>query len=217
MAVSLINNIQRYQGLIADTKPTSGVLTGAEYFETDSGRIWKYDGSSWKIYRQDIDQKTFSQCTLDILHHEIHEGDHYETTYIETVGASTAVTCMITAPGTSETHIVFDVESSNSGTFTWSEAPNATAGSAITAYGNNRIASTTVETVVVSGITYTSAGSILKNVLLGGSTRGNRSVGGSQSGRREWILNNSTKYLIRFVADNASTKVVMNTAFYEVR
>jgi len=39
-----------YQGLSSDSKPTtSAVRTGMEFYETDTGRIYRYDGSSWTI------------------------------------------------------------------------------------------------------------------------------------------------------------------------
>ena len=49
MAVILITRAQDYIGLSSDTKPTVGVLAGSEFYETDSGATYIYDGSAWNI------------------------------------------------------------------------------------------------------------------------------------------------------------------------
>lgn len=50
MAVQLINSIQRYTGLAADSKPTS-VPVGSTFFEYDTGVTYiTYDGTNWSVY-----------------------------------------------------------------------------------------------------------------------------------------------------------------------
>jgi len=37
----------RYIGLAGDTKPTTGVITGAKFVETDTGAEFTFDGTGW--------------------------------------------------------------------------------------------------------------------------------------------------------------------------
>jgi hypothetical protein len=41
--------VGRYTGLSSDTKPTTGVVAGATFVETDTGYRWVYDGSAWSL------------------------------------------------------------------------------------------------------------------------------------------------------------------------
>jgi hypothetical protein len=45
--VTLLRAPQSYQGLSTDTKPTTGVLFGATFRESNTGREFIYNGSSW--------------------------------------------------------------------------------------------------------------------------------------------------------------------------
>lgn len=47
MTVTLIGAAQRYVGVAADTKPTTGVSPGATFLERDTGRTYVYDGAAW--------------------------------------------------------------------------------------------------------------------------------------------------------------------------
>ena len=51
MTVQLLEYINHYLGLAADSKPTgSGVLRGSTFEETDTADIYKFDGTSWFIH-----------------------------------------------------------------------------------------------------------------------------------------------------------------------
>lgn len=41
--------IHRYVGLAADTKSTVGVPAGSEWYETDTGATYVYDGAAWNL------------------------------------------------------------------------------------------------------------------------------------------------------------------------
>lgn len=49
LAVILIENIKRYIGVHADTKPTSSVPVGSTFFETDTKNIYVFDGTNWGV------------------------------------------------------------------------------------------------------------------------------------------------------------------------
>ena len=188
-----IATIDRYIATSGETKPASP-RNGSELIETNTGAIYVYDGAAWQI----------------------HEGEHFTATYTETVGTGTSVTVMITAPTTTaRAHLVYSVQASNSLVATWSESPGASGGSAITSYNNERNSSTTALSVLKSAITFTSVGTTLQNILLGGSNSPHERTGGGSGSRQEWILASSGTYLMKADADNASTKVTMEFYYYE--
>jgi hypothetical protein len=153
---------------------------------------------------------------LDIIHNQIHEGNHYFTSHYEKIGAGSAVNILITT-GSKRVHIIGEIVTDNSGMGYFSVNPNATASDStvITEY-NNDAASTNVAScsTVVNG-TYTSSGTVLRYYLLGSTGTNKASVGNTAGEANEAILAVNTKYLIRFVADSASTRTVIRTSFYE--
>jgi len=62
MAVKLEGTISRYIGLSTDDKPGKGkvgegleiieqeIRAGSSFLETDTGRIWRYDGQDWQFH-----------------------------------------------------------------------------------------------------------------------------------------------------------------------
>ena len=60
--VRRLTNIYRYAGLSTDTKPTDSVLTGSTFLETDTGRSFIYDSSSWTSVNEN-----FVDATPDTL------------------------------------------------------------------------------------------------------------------------------------------------------
>jgi len=216
MSVSRLGSIQLFQCLTSDTKPTTNVPVGSQLFETNSGKAYKYNGSTWVQSSAGLDQTTFGQNSIDIVHHEIHEGDHWTNTHYVSVGTATAATVMITTPGTTECHMVVEYEASNSGVLTFSKIPDVTAGTAIVSQNNNQIIGTSCETAIVHTVTYASSGTILENHIIGGSNTNKVKTGDVGSSRIEWVGDNSTEYLVKFDADNAATRFVCNIKFYEV-
>jgi hypothetical protein len=120
------------------------------------------------------------------------------------VSATSTLSILATNPATGVHHLVVECEANKAGTFTLSEAPNATAtgSSAITAVPLNRRASTTNTLTVVGNGTYTSSGTILETHVIGGDA-------GPVIVTREWVLKASTKYLARFDPAGTTTLTVL--------
>jgi hypothetical protein len=166
-----------------------------------------------------IDDATGAIPTIDIVHHEIHEGEHFFTSYYEKIGAASAINILIT-PGAKSVHFVGEIVCDNPGMAYFCESPNATTSgsSVIVQYNNDRASTKVASAVTTVGGTYTSSGTVLRYYLMGSAsgTGGNRvSVGATAGEVNEIILNPSKKYLLRFVADAASTRTIIRTAFYE--
>jgi len=47
MAVQIIAGTDKYIGASTDTKPTTGVSVGSEFYEYDTGKTYIYNGSAW--------------------------------------------------------------------------------------------------------------------------------------------------------------------------
>lgn len=161
-----------------------------------------------------------SECItmIDIVHHKIHEGMFYSTSYYEKVGPATAINILLTV-GSKSIHFIGEAVTDNPGILTFSKNPNITTGtSVLTCFNNNGNSSNTTNTILEVGGAYTSSGTILKTYLFGSSsgTGGNKvSIGSSIGEREEAILPVGGKYLLRFVADSASTRTIIRTSFYE--
>ncbi len=154
---------------------------------------------------------------IDLVHTRIHKGDHWVATHSVIVGTGTAASVLITAPvsTTAIMHFVYSVVSSNAGIATFSEAPNASGGTAIIAYNSSRDTSGSANAIITHSATWLSSGTILENFTLGGANAGTR-VGDSGEGRVEWVLGSEKLYLVYFVATNATTTVDINAYWYEV-
>ncbi|MDD3098624.1 MAG: hypothetical protein PHU82_02275, partial [Candidatus Pacebacteria bacterium] len=46
----MASTIQRWIGVAADTKPSSGVRAGSTFYVIDTGLMYVYDGSDWQVY-----------------------------------------------------------------------------------------------------------------------------------------------------------------------
>lgn len=78
MAIKLEATIKRYIGLSSDIKPRSGefwadgtfadtIPAGSSFLETDTGRIYRWDGGSWESYVPLDEQVLVLQAILETL------------------------------------------------------------------------------------------------------------------------------------------------------
>lgn len=151
---------------------------------------------------------------IDDVHDEIHLGNHYTTSVYASIGAASTLSVLITAPATGEIHLTGVLMADGSGVFTWSEAPNASGGSALVAYNNRRDSANAATLTATSDPTYVSSGTILLTTHVG-TYAPSVNVGGQFANRQEWILAPSTLYLIRFTADGASCRTCIFAEWYE--
>ena len=58
MAVKLEGSIKRYLGLSTDLKPSSTdedkIPVGSSFLETDTGRIYRFDGYTWSVATEEL-------------------------------------------------------------------------------------------------------------------------------------------------------------------
>jgi hypothetical protein len=162
-----------------------------------------------------IDGISGNQLVLEPEHGAIHGGTHYVATLYDADLDSSSMSVMITTPVNSTyIHFIADVEANNSGVWTFSEAPNATGGTAMVSYNNKRTETTASPATITSNPTITSVGTVLDRFIIGADGPGSNGSGGAVGHRNEWLLAPETKYLVQFTADNDNTKVVIRMPYY---
>lgn len=158
---------------------------------------------------------------IDYVHKTLHEGRYYTADHYVSVGTGTAVTVLITPPATSSgryCHLVAGIFANGAGVFQLSEDPVTTAGSTLTAYNNNRPVKVDYPNPVVLSHTVSvnaaSVGTVLETIIIASSGANMKSAGATGSQRTEWILDGTYRYLARFTADNAATRVNVSLSYY---
>jgi len=87
----------RLTGVSGDTKPTSNVLTGTTFLETNTDDLYLWDGDSWNIIASDTGAQTFTNKTFTdaITFKEMSapgdQADTYGALYIKAKSSSNAV------------------------------------------------------------------------------------------------------------------------------
>ena len=152
-------------------------------------------------------------------HDAVHDGVHYTASHYVTVGTVTAVTVLITAPASTTSHIIHfiaEVEADKSGTWTFSEDPVATGGSALTSYNHDResVATSPMTLHHTTTVAAASVGTVLERHIVGSAGTNQSKVGGNTGGRREWLLKRGKRYLLRFVAGEADTQIEITVPYY---
>ncbi len=135
---------------------------------------------------------------------------------IETLASASLLSIMITTPATGEYELQIDIEADKNGSWTWSEAPNATGGTVLTSFNHNRATGSDGTLTITSDPTIASTGTILDAGPIG--TAGNAaSIQGGDLESGKWILNQSTKYLASFTSGAATTAAVLRVDYDESR
>ena len=170
-------------------------------FDTNPDRYLPRSDGSLNV----VDHETVAARAGRIFH-ATHKVTHNAT-------AASSATILMVTPATPQYHIGMGVESSKSGVWTLEEAASATSGTTLTALNMNRSnASTCTITITHTPTLTATAGTIMEQHLIGASA-GNptAAIGGEHGhGPQSWELNASTSYLLRFIADAATTITVMN-------
>lgn len=156
--------------------------------------------------------------TIDVVHHEVHEGDHFLATDIDTdVDTGAAKYWRITTPATSKrAHLILRYASTGAGTWEFFENPTTNAaGTQLTMVNSNRNSATTATTVFYYDNTTTSDGTRLWADRTGSNGTGLTRNSGSGGREDELILKENEDYIIKFTPDADNTGVVLNVSWYE--
>ncbi len=148
----------------------------------------------------------------DIMDIKTAQGLRFVANYSETHGTSTVVSVIITTPATGTYHVRGIIQVNDEATWTFSKDPDASGGTAITAYNTNQAVSTLTTLTHTSAPTYVSAGTVMRSGAIG-SYMALASIGGFNRGG-EWILSPSTIYLIRVTGTASTMTTIVDLDYY---
>ena len=228
MAITRVTSGQRFHCLKADTKPTTGVQTGARLLETDTGGVWEYNGAAWVAISPIVDSTTLALKGIDYAHAEIHSGDSFTAYYTETTDGTDAhrSSIFMLTPATPYFHMVASFASSTPANFSINEGVtfDVNAGTnGVAVYNRRRVAGsgnstcidnatagaankvTTLDEGEVNGGSY-SAGTVLRTETLHVGT-GPKAAGGASRDEQEYILKPSTKYVFMVTSTTAVVNI----------
>jgi len=149
-----------------------------------------------------FDDITGALVAIDIVHHEIHIGDHFTVAYKSLDNAPIADDGTILyffSVTTAYCHLVIEAACGGDAEVELREnaiAAEQPAGTAMTPNNNNRSSATAATATVLRDAGVTNAGTLIDNAFMPGGTGGN-SIGQDWGSRIEWVLDLATVYLVR--------------------
>jgi len=158
-----------------------------------------------------------ARSIIDPVHEAVHDAIYYTAHHLVTVGTATAATLLITPPAEEtgyKLHFTADIITNNAGIITLSESPNASGGTVIVSYNHFREVGENSPATITHTATYVSAGTVIDTFISSGTSTNQVKIGTDDGSVDEWIPDPSKLYLIRFVADNAATRVLMKCRYY---
>ena len=151
-------------------------------------------------------------ATIDSSHYEIHEGDHYTYSRVDTLASGASLELLLTPSGKAQ-HLIRVVRASGQTSVYLFEGTGKTGGTAQTAYNNLR-SSLNVPSLVIGLTPAAGADGTQIDVDAFGSSLG-PSTASSIRNDEEWILNPSGVYLLRVTSATNSNVVNTKLYFYE--
>jgi hypothetical protein len=176
-------------------------------------------------FNHKVDEYSGASISIDLAHHEVHEGDAFRVSYPNTNVSSGAQTLFyVKAPNSDKRmHTVFSVEANLPGLLYFYEGPTISGsaiGTALTIFNFDRNSTkasqaTAYHTPTISGTAY---GTMISTRTLGSASGpgGNTRVGGAARDTFEYILKKNEGYLLRFIADTNGTRITNIAEWYEL-
>ena len=152
---------------------------------------------------------------IDIKTTKIMDGVHWTAPHTVGVGTATAVTVLIEVPAAGVYHLAGSVQIDKGGTWNFTTGPTCSAGTAMTAYNNNRRAvNATNLTLTHTVSSYSTMGTAM---MTGSLASGNSpmSITGELSNGTDWILATSGTYLVRLVAGGAASNAYVVLRYWK--
>ncbi len=176
-----------------------------------------FDGGAWEapvVSLAPFDDATGAAVTIDVVHHETHEGEmwHAERT-VTGVSDAASVNLLLHVGGAVDAHAVFEVLASGQVTVSLFESPTInTLGTAVAVYNMNRNITDTAHSQLYHTpvITTTGTTALVNGRLLPGGNSPTTRVGGGIRQNTEWILAPGKYYLLR-VTNTSGSSAAINT------
>lgn len=196
--------LQTYRNTVSSTEVHSEAIT-----------LTSADGAA--LTTDDVDDVL---VTIDFVHHEIHEGNHYTASiYDNDVDIVGPKYVRITTPATGETHLVFSVSGSAGFIAEFYEDPTLNAaGAAVARINNNRVSTNTANVTTFQDTTTQAPnndGTLLWSAIAGSGGNPAQSNSGQSGARQEFILTTSEDYLVKVTVLADNTKINIQAEWYE--
>jgi hypothetical protein len=159
-----------------------------------------------------IDASTNSLQTVDYEHHKIHSGSHFFVEGYMSFSNGQVVDFTFITPNTTEwTHMTFKIEGTAALSVEIHEGATVdAAGSAVTAYNNNRNSAHATTLTIRTGDTFTDEGTMIAASYAGA----NKTIG--VVGRsREIILDQNSTYIFRITNETSANLISWLAEWYE--
>lgn len=171
-----------------------------------------------------IDADTSSIKTIDISHHEVHEGDFFHLDHLFGAVADAATADVYMRVGaTKNLHVTFRVAAAGLCNVYLYEATTVTAngtpnyGTGITPVDKNRQTANTATGNYYHTPTVDAVGTVLDQDVIFGSTRPQSIIGGEVRTGSEWILKKGVHYMLRVTNGSGGALDILSVIeFYEV-
>ena len=163
-----------------------------------------------------VDPITHTLMTIDYVHHEIHEGDHFLYTDAVTLGEAGVQNYHITTPNTTKwAHMIFVVDGSAITQVELYEGTDKAGDTDVVAGNSNRNSTTAATLVIKKGLTGGTSDGTRLHIYKGGSaTNQSRGEAGTRNDE-ELILKQNTKYILRITSGTASNLCNVRMSWYE--
>lgn len=155
-----------------------------------------------------VDDITNNLSTIDTVHHEVHEGETFQSCFVTgSVADNGLFEMVLSTTGTlKEGHLTWlQAYGGDSETYLYEGITGSAYGIPVTEPNMNRNSDETAEIEAFTGPTITALGTLLHCSFIPGGTGGNAS-GGQARQDTEWILRPGIRYLIRGIA-RTNTKI----------
>lgn len=172
-------------------------------------------GSSIPVHIASLESEVFEQdeitdslVTIDIVHHETHEGEMFIASYKNADGAPVADNGTMDLQiytGAKYCHTVFSATFGGDFEVAFYENPTTSGGTSVAANNMNRNKGIVATAAVVHTPSVSNVGTLLFNIFEPGGQKV-QAVGGATRSNSEWILLPERKYLLRATNRAGSTK-----------
>lgn len=170
-----------------------------------------------EILENQIDDVTNALTTIEYDHHEVHEGNMYSVSHVQSVD-TTSFKWQVTTPNTDKlAHMIFNLECIGELLATITEGSDRTDGTALAEVNHNRASSNTAGVVVTHTPTggSTDGATTIFAIRSGATGTASKTIAiGARRGVNEFILKKNTKYVIA-ATTYAASYVSLELSWYE--
>ena len=151
----------------------------------------------------------------DMEDYEINVGHRFSAFWRSTIAGTVGTNILaITANDLKDTYAWFSVETDKAGMYELYEGAVISGGTVITAFNNNRDSTIIADATVVGNPTVATVGTFIGSHVIG-SVTGGASKSGGTSHVNKYKLRKNTAYLLKFIADDATTRVTQSAFWRE--